>query len=119
MRPKDVIAALKNGQIGKPGRLTLANPITNIPVSDSDYQAARVIEFILDEIMPEKATLQDILVVLAETQWWLVFFASFQDNRALEPVAGLTPYAPDKCGLALAQAETVKEVISPVESDPL
>ena len=32
---------------------------------------------------------------------------------------GLTPFAPDKSGLVLAQAEPVKEVNPPVESEPL
>ena len=31
---------------------------------------------------------------------------------------GLTPFAPDKSGLAPVQAEPVKKVSSPVESDP-
>jgi len=88
MKPKDIIDALKKGRMGQGGRLTLSRPITNIPVGDSDYQAAKVMEFILKEVLPEKATLNDVLVLLAETQWWLVFFASLQNEKAFEDISG-------------------------------
>lgn len=89
MNPKDIIAALKKGKPGESGRLVLEKPITNFPVSDSDFQAAQVIEFILDKVLPEKATLNDLLVLIAEVQWWLVFFVATKDNRPFEPVEKL------------------------------
>jgi hypothetical protein len=85
MKPKDIIAALKSGTIGKPGRIIFAQPLTNLPVGDSDYRAAQVMEFILEKVLPEKATLEDVLILLAEIQWWMVFFASLSDARPFEP----------------------------------
>ncbi len=93
MKPRDIIQALKKGKPGTNGRLVLNQPITNIPVSDSDYQAAQVIEFILEKVLPEKATLQDILNILAEVQWWLVFFVALKDDRPFEPIQDDTEQA--------------------------
>jgi hypothetical protein len=89
--PEEIIAQLKSAKANETGRLVLSTPITNIPVSLTDFQAAKVLDFMWSEVLGDTNTLQDALNVIAEVQWWLVFFAAFKDEDGFEPMNGGEP----------------------------
>jgi hypothetical protein len=87
MKPEELIKRLKEAAPGSTGRLILSEPITNVPLGELDLQAAKVLDFMWNEVLSDTDTLQDALNLIAEVQWWIVFFTAFNDDKGFERVA--------------------------------
>ena len=83
MKPSEVIDLLAKANSDSKGRLWLSNPMTNIPLGNSDLFAGKILKA-MNEFMPDKSTVQDYLNAILEVLWWIIFFSCLQDDKAFE-----------------------------------
>lgn len=62
---------------------TLSPGPLKIGVSQSDAMAARLILW-LEQVMPDEATIGDLLDVLAAATWWVTFWSSLDKESGAE-----------------------------------
>ena len=78
MKPVEVFKHLK--EVTEATTLTLAPGPLVIRVNTRDAMAARLIEWLTNQL-PDDATLGEFLNILAAAEWWTTFWSSLENGK--------------------------------------